>query len=555
MKTDALQLSLELRDGRVFAIHPEPEPIPPGAVTEAQRMLFRVRLPPQTETNVFDLRLFVDDVPLERVTNSLVDAHWVWDPGFNAGLAAIQLTGLASGPIVGEVICDPTQAKLTRSQFDQMLGDILDDSLSLIALAGLRVGVARGEQQIEMARFEFLRSSLTRIEAAVREINDAPWLRVTMTEQRVALGRGGAVRGTELTRSIANGASLDAVDVGNLTPGAQDLARSLGSRLPRTVVRVVGREDHRRREHADMLAALQRWRGFLLRVRDGLERALRADPLHGRLLLMQRQCANMLARLSRLTQLPLFEDVVPTRGPLSSSHLFRRVDPYRRFFGAWCDFTSGIGDLHGDFLKLPLQRTFDLYELWCFLRLVRAAALDETPTGDWRQAFEHRPDATGLVVALRGKPFRFRAFTLVFQPEYREVWRGAGRAVGSFSRTMVPDIAIETSGETARPVIVLDAKYRVEEALNDAITSIHTYRDAIVESDGDNYRRAVNAGFVLTPNLPHPGAEHWRKETAPGVYFREEYRSMFRFGAVTMRPGVTLDECRALLRQLVASGE
>ena len=34
----------------------------------------------------------------------------------------------------------------------------------------------------------------------------------------------------------------------------------------------------------------------------------------------------------------------------------------------------GIAAVFGDFLGMPLARTFELYEPWCFLRLVRAAA-------------------------------------------------------------------------------------------------------------------------------------------------------------------------------------
>ena len=55
------------------------------------------------------------------------------------------------------------------------------------------------------------------------------------------------------------------------------------------------------------------------------------------------------------------------------SSVFRNDPTYRRFYGLWQDINRGIAAVFGDFLGMPLARTFELYELWCFLRLVRAA--------------------------------------------------------------------------------------------------------------------------------------------------------------------------------------
>ena len=54
--------------------------------------------------------------------------------------------------------------------------------------------------------------------------------------------------------------------------------------------------------------------------------------------------------------------------------MFRNDPAYRRFFRLWQDMNLGIAAVFGDFLGMPLARTFELYEPWCFLRLVRAAA-------------------------------------------------------------------------------------------------------------------------------------------------------------------------------------
>ena len=59
---------------------------------------------------------------------------------------------------------------------------------------------------------------------------------------------------------------------------------------------------------------------------------------------------------------------------LMLSAMFRNDPAYRRFFRLWQDMNLVIAAVFGDFLNMPLARTFELYELWCFLRLVRAAA-------------------------------------------------------------------------------------------------------------------------------------------------------------------------------------
>ena len=41
----------------------------------------------------------------------------------------------------------------------------------------------------------------------------------------------------------------------------------------------------------------------------------------------------------------------------------------------------GLAALFGNFLQMPLARTYELYELWCFLRLLRAAVQEYGPTG------------------------------------------------------------------------------------------------------------------------------------------------------------------------------
>ena len=101
-------------------------------------------------------------------------------------------------------------------------------------------------------------------------------------------------------------------------------------------------------------------------------------------------------------------------------------------------------------------------------------------------------------------------------------------------------------------LIILDAKYRIEEGLNDALNSIHTYRDALVQEVGTgSVQGIVNAAYLLTPYVPDLD-DTYRDTPLPGRLFHPEYRSSFRFGAVTMRPGMTMAELVRALRTITA---
>jgi hypothetical protein len=206
---------------------------------------------------------------------------------------------------------------------------------------------------------------------------------------------------------------------------------------------------------------------------------------------------------------------------------------------------------------MPLARTFELYELWCFLRLVRAGAEEFGPEG-LKVGDLFITDAAGGVTLAAGAvtvPLG-RGWKLCFQKQYQEFWKEAdGR--GSFSRAMVPDVVLAgdevPSGGDLPRLIVLDAKYRIEEGLPASLNSIHTYRDALVrESSTGKPEGIVSAAYLMAPHMPADLTPGYRDTPLPGRLFHPEYRRSFRFGAVTLRPGMTTADVTAALRSIVA---
>ena len=109
-----------------------------------------------------------------------------------------------------------------------------------------------------------------------------------------------------------------------------------------------------------------------------------------------------------------------------------------------------------------------------------------------------------------------------FQKQYMEFWKES-RFLGSYSRPVKPDLSLEVGTAPETRVIVLDAKYRIDAQLNDAIASIHMYRDAMVQGSAggiEERRNIVSGAYLLTPYLPAPAdGRDWKETSMPGRLF------------------------------------
>lgn len=245
---------------------------------------------------------------------------------------------------------------------------------------------------------------------------------------------------------------------------------------------------------------------------------------------------------------------IPSGSTLSLSISSRAVGPKSMQTHIHRDMSRGIADVFGDFLQMPLARTFDLYELWAYLRLVRAAVDRFGADGvDVAGLFD---GGSGITLAAGQVVVRLPAagLALCFQRRYREFWiEKDGR--GSFSREMRPDVTIEALEGSPERLIVLDAKYRIGAGLNEALASAHMYRDALVSAGADSpIRRIVGAAYLLSPDS-YVGAGDWRKTGMPSRLFHPAYRSEFRFGAVTLAPGMTAADIRLALDTILEDAE
>jgi hypothetical protein len=523
--------------------------VPPGVVREGACYLFELR----DSDDALAADLLIDGIPVEALrSRDPRIARWRWQPGFHAGLVEVVLRSPDIGTRRFEVTTDPDLRKLTRDDFDAMVREVLEDTFALFSLSAFRKGIARqpGNKPPPLARLEFLRSRADEIVETVGSIARSPRHYLRAEDVTVAAHRAVRATGLEIIKSFRSGV------VRTETVRPSRLPTALNGRLPAKITLRQRRNSVDIPEHRQIKACLKAWSAWLAGVADVLAKTgTKDDPeavtTAASWAIRSRHIAR---RLNDAAAAGFMAEVGEGQATLRMSSLFRNDPTYHRFYRLWQDMNLGLAALFGDFLQMPLARTYELYELWCFLRLLRAAVEEYGPGGvDLGNLFYS--DATGSVTIAAGAvivPIGGDK-TLCFQRQYREYWIESDRE-GSFSRTMVPDVVLAGTGlgRPERRVIVLDAKYRINDGLSDALSSIHTYRDALVqEVESGRTEGIVTAAYLLTPHVPSLN-DDFRDTPVPGRLFHPQYRAKFRFGAVTLRPGMSSDDLRACLRTVVA---
>lgn len=505
----------------------------------------------------FEVGLAVNGASLTRDIVSKDDIWFRWDIGFNAGFADIELTGLNGSPRAGRVVVDPAQNKLVRKDFRLMLGDIIADTRTLASTCGLHEGLSRGRHDLPIATLEYILESSATIQKLVKELDLRHHKRLGRSSVNVPLRNARGVASAQWNRSRRLSRPVEDDVLSRLPQRVQQLVRRSGGNIPDQIAQSKSFTDSNRREHAEILGFIQRLIAELRRAIRGLNTGqVRDDEL-----VLQQRCRKVARRFTELLSLPVFNSIAPEHSRWQYSHLYQRVELYRSLHRIYRDVSSGISGIDGDFTRIPLRETFRLYETWVSLRLARAASLLD-PGLDAAAMFADAQDLNRLTVSLRSTSVEFSGHVLKFKPVFNEVWLSP-EGVGSYSRQMIPDVVLEVLDPNAerRRIVVLDAKYRVEAQLNDAISSIHMYKDSLIHEDrtqgGTADKHIVGAGLVVVPSLPGrmTSGGDWRREKMPIVVFREGYQKRFKLGAMVLSPGTDMTSIAATLQGLIESNQ
>lgn len=186
---------------------------------------------------------------------------------------------------------------------------------------------------------------------------------------------------------------------------------------------------------------------------------------------------------------------------LYATSVFRLHPQYATAFSAMSRMRAGLSTARFIAPAVPIDRTYQLYELWCYVGLLSAVSqrfpISRKMIADILKACVS-PNLLGFTLS-RGND------TEIPLDDYRQLTyqrRISTTPSKDGARTLVvdaiPDVCISRRSTTGicEALVILDPKYRSGASLKDGIRDMHVYRDAILDPGGN---RLVNAAVALSP--------------------------------------------------------
>jgi predicted component of viral defense system (DUF524 family) len=530
-----MELLIEAEKDRQYQLLPNPSlDLPDDLVAENRS--YRLRLVGfSPKDNVAGCQLLLGDVSqgagrYERAN----ELSWDWDVQDYVGRITACLEradGAAIWP-VQEVIVDPHRHKLTRGQFAAMIADINAEATIAYSLspATQQTELSQYRQCLGLAQLEYIRQQIEPLRRVIEAIACRPRRVLKQEDECVELSRARAADDRSLDWLLTHPDNLVPVNQANVPAGARDLHRQMAGYLPariRITRRLVSYDVYENRLIKHFLqrlsTVLRHTQARLAETeqdRDNVEEPIRrlAHRRLGELSSYRHTVYNLLG-------LDFLQEVGPLRRFRPVTQVLRRDPFYARFYTLYQQFERAITPFEGAPFQLSLEKTWQLYEYWCFFQIISAlrTLVGDALEFDAGPLLQTHTDRVSLTLP-RAEVQINQRLCVFFQKSYTYYDRNR---VGSYSHTMRPDISIEVyngDGYVER-IILLDPKYRVSgRSINQAMDDLHRYKDAIVGPDG---QRLVTTALVLCPDIGR----------ASSRYSRGEYIRAHGLGAVALSPG------------------
>lgn len=227
------------------------------------------------------------------------------------------------------------------------------------------------------------------------------------------------------------------------------------------------------------------------------------------------KATSMISAIKRSISTSFLEDVSEYKATQSMSLVFEMAPGYRELYKYHLMLKRGLS-INGDVFKVSMKDTAQLYEYWCFIKLVSIMKKQ-----DYRLFTDDviKVDKSGVTVTLvkgRASEVKFinprtgEKITLTYNP--------AERNTPTVSQKPDNVLTLEKVGAEREYKYVFDAKYRIEAnpAENyrgiketqpgpklDDINTMHRYRDAIVYDSGSAsrfmFKKEMFGAYVLFP--------------------------------------------------------
>jgi hypothetical protein len=438
----------------------------------------------------------------------------------NVILPAIQMERGIGGTLIipfqsGEVTFDlngemirsyiyPDERKITEEQYEIMIGDILEEAAVCFQYSGLTSGIDVQDisRETSWAQWNYILRSMKVLFYLMEQLKSKSLRFLSQHEQVIRREK-----------------------VKQLNPKTEiwldkNAGRNSSSNIPQSVRTNVQYETSDiyenkvlKRQLLDLVQLLNRY------IRDG-------EPEIGQKALKFKERILYFLRNSFLQNIP------PHQGSIVISQVFRKHPLYRQWF-QWFDKLYKHAQHNIGFqYQLALKDTFQLYEMWCFMQVVKAfrkrgmlqdttKLFKVTKAGIFLTLAEHYQSMVKLTEGL--KLYYQRVFQFNSNPFY------------TFTQRMIPDIVLEAG----KKIYIFDPKYRVPSNLGTALGEMHKYRDGILERNTND--RVVQAVFILSPT---------EKEQEDMRYFQQSFQQQYQMGAIRTLPGEETNELGKWIDQL-----
>jgi predicted component of viral defense system (DUF524 family) len=447
--------------------------------------------------NSEDLDYFtMQGIPQSMVKNNLGYEGILQTP-FNAGNISFELKTLSKTVIINSFIY-PDSRKLTIKQYEGMISDILKEANICLKYSGLSLSLeATGvERRCSIAQWNYIERNMGRLKKIFAELEKSPLKVLVRNEHMIEADKVKRVE-TKTEKWIEKYGPKY---------GGTEMSWPLNIMVINSVETYDVYENRVLKLHLTELQVLLR-KYCMVEYEEIRAKARHYLDLTGYWLTS-----------SFLTKVRIHSGIV------NISQVFRKHPFYRMWFN-WFSELYNHKDLHVGFKnQLPLKDTFQIYEIWAFMKVIklcREAELLEDTSGIFLESkdgiFLELSEHNDSKVKLKNGGFIYyqRSFQSNSSPYY------------TYTQRMIPDIVLEVNDR----LIVLDPKYRVDANLTYALAEMHKYRDGILRRADNN--KAVEETYILTPR---------RGEQSDHLY-EQEYLEKYKMGAFEFRPEGELDSC------------
>lgn len=443
------------------------------------------------ETN-FSFRLLMQQVPVAMTRTS---SGWegVIETPFQSGFIQFKML-INHNETVVETYCYSDSRKMTEHHYTLLLEELLEESQICFQKSGLSSNVSGSgyTRDCSLLQWSFIESSISQLRNIFRHIAHHP-LRFLKREESL-------IRREKVTKATPR--SVSWVERYGQSYGATP------TKLPSHIQSTKAKESFNLYENRLVLRNILDLEALL-----NVYNTIKDDEI-------QKKAAKYLSWIAHWKKADFLKGVSAHKGTVTITQVFRKHPHYRLWY-KWFHDLYQYNNLSFDFgQKLALKDTFLLYEMWCYLQIIKVlreyrllndtTALFTKKDGFYFLNLAENKEST-LLLANGGELTYQKTIQINTSPYY------------SFTHRMIPDIVLEYREK----LYIFDPKYRVAANLPMALGEMHKYRDGVLSRSTD--QQVVKEVYILTP-VENEGSD--KKD-----FYREDFQVRYGMGAFCLKPG------------------